>query len=120
MALIRCPDCGELVSDAAYECPDCARPMSTAAVYAFERNLPTRVQHSGKEKPTATLLALLLGGLGIHRFYLGRPVSGLVYLLFCWTFIPMLLGWGEFVRLLFMNEVQFHHRYSPPDSDRST
>ncbi len=120
MALQRCQDCGQLVSDAAYECPECARPISLPAVYAFERGLPTRVEYSGKEKPTATLLALLLGGLGIHRFYLGRPLSGLLYLLFCWTFIPLLLGWGEFVRLLFMNDVEFHHRYSAPDSERKT
>jgi TM2 domain-containing membrane protein YozV len=92
--------------------------MSVAAVYAFERNIPARVQHSGKNKPTATLLALLLGGLGIHRFYLGRPMTGLLYLLFCWTFIPLLLGWGEFVKLLYMNELDFHQKYFRPDPDR--
>lgn len=93
--------------------------MSIPAVYAFEHGLTTRVQHSGKQKPTATLLALLLGGLGIHRFYLGRPTSGLLYLLFSWTFIPLLLGWGEFVKLLYMNELEFHQKYFRPDADRA-
>ena len=34
------------------------------------------------------LLALFLGGLGIHNFYAGRIGLGVLYLLFCWTFIP--------------------------------
>ena len=36
----------------------------------------------GKNKIIAGLLALFLGGYGIHKFYLGLTVSGLVYL-FC-------------------------------------
>lgn len=30
MALIRCPDCGREVSDAAATCPSCARPLAAA------------------------------------------------------------------------------------------
>ena len=30
------------------------------------------------KKIPAALLALLLGGLGAHKFYLGRPVPGLI------------------------------------------
>lgn len=36
--------------------------------------------HRGKSKTTTALLALLLGGLGVHRFYLGTWGLGLVYL----------------------------------------
>lgn len=32
MALIRCPDCGREVSDAAAACPNCARPLASAHV----------------------------------------------------------------------------------------
>ena len=31
-------------------------------------------------KLIAALLALFLGGLGIHKFYLQRPFQGIVYL----------------------------------------
>ena len=34
-----------------------------------------------KSTLVAYLLLLFLGGLGIHRFYLGRPISGIFYLL---------------------------------------
>jgi TM2 domain-containing membrane protein YozV len=37
---------------------------------------------------TALVLALLLGGIGAHRFYLRQWGWGIAYVLFCWTFIP--------------------------------
>ena len=36
--------------------------------------------------------ALLVGGIGVHKFYAGRVGLGIVYLLFCWTFIPALIA----------------------------
>ena len=33
-------------------------------------------------------LCLLLGGLGIHKFYAGKWIMGILYLLFCWTYVP--------------------------------
>ena len=41
------------------------------------------------------LFALLLGSLGLHRFYLGETGWGILYLLFSWTGIPTLLGFIE-------------------------
>lgn len=45
-----------------------------------------------KNKTTAILLALFLGGLGIHHFYLKHYARGFLYLIFCWTYIPSILG----------------------------
>ena len=36
---------------------------------------------SDKNKITALLLCIFLGGLGIHRFYVGRIGTGIVWLL---------------------------------------
>ena len=44
---------------------------------------------------TAFILALLLGGFGAHRFYLREWGWVIIYLLFCWTFIPLTVGWAE-------------------------
>jgi len=51
-------------------------------------------QFSAVKKDTTSfvLLALCLGGIGMHHFYLGKITRGVFYLLFCWTFIPALLG----------------------------
>lgn len=45
-----------------------------------------------KNNLVALLLAVFLGGLGIHKFYQGKTMQGILYLLFCWTFIPAFLA----------------------------
>ncbi len=44
---------------------------------------------------TALVLALLLGGAGAHRFYLKQWGWGIAYLLFVWTFIPVIVALVE-------------------------
>jgi hypothetical protein len=46
-----------------------------------------------KSKTLSYLFALFLGGFGVHLFYLKKYKRGLLYFLFCWTHIPMILGW---------------------------
>jgi TM2 domain-containing membrane protein YozV len=41
-----------------------------------------------KDSTVGVLLAVFLGGVGAHHFYMGRTLLGLLYLFFCWTFIP--------------------------------
>ena len=41
------------------------------------------------------LFAIFLGSFGIHKFYAGKIGMGIVYLLFCWTFIPGIIGFIE-------------------------
>lgn len=48
-----------------------------------------------KNPTTAVLLALFLGNLGIHKFYLGETGLGILYLLFCWTGIPGIVAFFE-------------------------
>lgn len=48
-----------------------------------------------KDELIGFLFALLLGGLGLHRFYLGETGWGILYLIFSWTGIPTLLGFIE-------------------------
>ena len=43
------------------------------------------------------VLAFFLGGLGIHKFYAGRTVKGILYLIFCWTGIPAVIALIEFI-----------------------
>lgn len=45
-----------------------------------------------KNATTAVLLALFLGGIGAHKFYLGKTGLGIVYLLFSWTLIPGIIA----------------------------
>ena len=65
-----------------------------------------------KDRTTAIILALFLGGLGVHKFYLDRPGAGVLYLLFCWTFIPGLLGLVDGLSLAFMAPEAFDAQYN--------
>ena len=65
-----------------------------------------------KDKNTAGILAILLGGLGVHRFYLGQTGLGLVYLLFCWTFIPSIVALIDGIIFLTMDMEAFNLKYN--------
>jgi TM2 domain-containing membrane protein YozV len=65
-----------------------------------------------KTKSTAIILCFFLGGLGIHKFYLGQGVAGFFYILFCWTFIPSLIAFCEFFILLLMSDREFDSRFN--------
>ncbi|MCD7710766.1 MAG: NINE protein [Porphyromonadaceae bacterium] len=64
-----------------------------------------------KKRSTAAILAFLLGGLGIHKFYLGKKI-GILYLLFCWTLVPSIIAFIEFVLYLCMDDKTFNEKYN--------
>ena len=82
------------------------RPAAPSRL-AWEAEIARGPERGSRSKLAAALLALFLGGLGLHRFYLGRPLSGVVYLVFCWTFVPALIGLVEGLWLLTISERRF-------------
>ena len=77
-----CANCGAgQISEQATNCPKCGHPI--------------KQQGKLKSKIVFVLLALFVGGLGIHRMYLGNWGLGILYLLFCWTGVPMFIALGE-------------------------
>lgn len=52
----------------------------------------TEYNANKKSVTTGVMLALFLGGLGIHKFWLGSVGMGILYLIFCWTFIPAIIA----------------------------
>ena len=67
---------------------------------------------AGKSRTVAVLLALFLGGIGAHKFYLGKVGTGLVYLLFFWTCVPAIIAVFEAIRWLCMSNESFAERCS--------
>ncbi len=66
-----------------------------------------------KNKTTAGIFALVFGGLGVHRFYLGQKGLGILYLLFVWTFIPTIIAMIDGIVLLTQDEEKFNRKYNP-------
>ncbi|WP_084382730.1 TM2 domain-containing protein [Curvibacter delicatus] len=100
-----CSECGAIIKAKAEICPKCGvRQLPTPS--SFSATAP-----NGKSKLAAALFAIFLGGLGIHKFYLGRVVWGIAYLLFCWTFIPAIIGFIEGILLLVMSETEFNRKF---------
>jgi hypothetical protein len=60
----------------------------------------------------ATVLAAFVGGFGIHRFYLRSPVTGIFYILFCWTGIPGLIALVETYVYAFMSQQSWARKYN--------
>ena len=66
-----------------------------------------------KNKNEAGVLAIVMGGLGIHKFYLGKYGQGLLYFAFCWTFIPEFISVEEGIHFLTETQEQFEEDLKP-------
>ncbi|WP_230470037.1 NINE protein [Lujinxingia vulgaris] len=65
-----------------------------------------------KRKKTATLLAFFLGTFGVHKFYLGLHVQGLIFLLLCFTGASTLFALYDTVVFLGMSPQKFDRIYN--------
>lgn len=102
-----CSECGSIINAKAEICPKCGvRQMAAPSAHPLGQTTS-----DGKNKVVAGVLALFLGGLGVHKFYLGKGFQGVLYLVFCWTFIPAVIGFIEGLNYLLMSEKTFFQRY---------
>ena len=95
-----CRDCGVVINARAEICPKCG---------IRQRRAPSA---SARSRSTAAIFAFFLGGLGVHKFYLGQSGAGIVYLLFCWTFVPAIVGFIEGIVYLSMSDEAFSAKYN--------
>ena len=75
--------------------------------YAAQHPRPT------KSKVTAAVLAILLGGLGIHKFYLGYTIPGILLIISTVVTLVVgpIIGLIEGIRYLTMTDEEFHRTY---------
>lgn len=69
----------------------------------------------GKDKTAAGILGILLGGLGVHQFYLGSMGTGLILIaatLVTCGIAGCVLGLIEGIILLTMSDDEFNKRYN--------
>lgn len=64
-----------------------------------------------KDKIILSLLAIFLGAIGAHKFYRGKTIQGVFYVLFCWSFLPAFIGFCEGLHYLFMPLDRYYKKY---------
>lgn len=139
---MKCPTCGgdkfKFLGGNSFKCAYCGATFTKEnEEHEIEREVVTRVEYvqatpppqpqyqpqyqspqqpyrpsKGKSKGVAIVLAIFLGSIGIHKFYLDRSGQGILYLLFCWTFIPAFLSFIDFIVLLCTSESEFDEKYN--------
>ena len=74
-----CTKCGAMLDDSAVICPRCGCATQNYRP-GYNPRQPVRTC-SPKSRLAAILLCVFLGGLGIHRFYVGKIGTGILYTL---------------------------------------
>jgi TM2 domain-containing membrane protein YozV len=105
-----CLKCGTHDLIGANFCPRCGNRYEQSQNHIVLE--PSVRQGDRKDRLVAALLALFLGGLGIHHFYLGNTLLGIIYLLFCWTLIPFLISFIEGIVFLCTSNAAFDAQYN--------
>lgn len=95
-----CPFCDELISVNAKKCKHCGEFLDTGihkneTPVIINNNINNIVNRSTKSRGTYIILAIFLGLLGIHNFYAGYTVTGLIQLVLTCTGIavPFVIIW---------------------------
>jgi TM2 domain-containing membrane protein YozV len=92
--MMYCTECGTKIYRVVESCTNCGAVTN----------------NNGKSKTTAGLLAILLGGFGVHRFYLGQW-WGVFYLLFFWAWIPGIVALIEGIVFLCTSQGKWESKY---------
>nr|MDO8117984.1 NINE protein [Candidatus Sigynarchaeota archaeon] len=133
-----CPSCHEDIDRAgAKYCHGCGFDFNTSNGTPNGNNTPvqetqavpsakyTVIPDTGPSKPVgsapvptkkadrivAGVLAILLGSIGVHKFYMGKIGHGILCILFCWTGIPALVGLIEGILYLTATDQEFQEKY---------
>lgn len=137
-----CPYCGAVADDNATYCATCNRAFAPSQNHGesqncygqhqgynapngfyqgqhpygdpyVDRNNPFDEGPEGKSRGVAALLAILLGGIGVHYFYLGKTTAGLLTILLTlvtcglWQIITLVQG----ILMFCMSNVDFRNKY---------
>ena len=85
-----CPNCGASTANVAPTVQPTIVIANFNAISNINENVMTGVEISAKSKMVALILSIFFGGLGIHRFYVGKIGSGVL-----WFFTGglFMIGW---------------------------
>lgn len=118
----QCPQCQQYVDNNDQFCPRCGynfsqqgNPGTPPPINNFypSDNAFDACGPEGKSRGVAALLAILLGGLGVQYFYLGKTLAGILSIIFTivtcglWEIVALIQG----IMMFCMSNVQFRQKY---------
>lgn len=103
-----CPKCGKMIGEESVFCQYCGVQLGAAGpqVVNVVNNVYQRDLISEKNKWVAFVLCLILGVIGIHRFYVGKIGTGVL-----WLFTGGMFGIGWLVDLIMIVTDNFRDGY---------
>lgn len=122
----QCPRCQQYVDDYSAFCNNCGYNF-TEQHQAYQQTTPPPINQpeysgdnafdpcgpEGKSRGVCALLAILVGGFGVHYFYLGKAGGGILTLVLSmvtcglWTVITLIQG----ILMFCMTNQQFRQKY---------
>lgn len=124
---IACLSCGARPQGHKKFCGNCGSPVTLEQVIctkcgvgfgglAIPKPQPKNSQNSdGKSRNTAAILAFLLGGLGVQRFYIGTWGWGIISIVSSFVCLGgVFIGIIDGIRFLQMSDETFATRYENP------
>lgn len=102
-----CPKCGAEINENQPVCAQCSNEKKSNSV----NTIGSDFVNAKRNKWIAIIFAFFFGSFGIHKFYLGQIGWGIIYLLFCWSGIPGIVGIVESVLYLTMTDEDFARKY---------
>lgn len=115
----KCPSCGQtcMADQSNGGAGDYTSGMNGQQYYGYNSNYrePDLFENgpSGKSRGLAGLFAILLGGLGIHYFYMDKVAGGIICILLSlvtcglWYFVTLIQG----IMILTLKQAEFEHKY---------